>query len=167
MKKIILFSSLFVFFMIGWTWTKVAWTNSLGPFEDVYTLIPMSGYTTLQIQYEYSTTRFQLKLPSKPDLIMEKIEKIKLSVSKSPHPYHIIIEFSSDYTTQFAKLTRKNIGKYMAVIADNKVLACRVITNTTSNTYIFINWSGTNEENSQFIKWLKGKPLEFYFIVIP
>ena len=164
MKKIILLCCLMIFVFIGCSQVKQESPKPQTSSKRVYTLIPMGDSTTLQIQYENSTTVVHLILPSKPDLLIEKVENITYVEDTPLGTSRIMIKFNSDYTTQFAELTEKNKENYLAIIAGGKVLGCPVIKDRVFSPEIPILWTESKEESSQFIESIKGKPLECYAI---
>lgn len=128
--------------------------NSESKFEPIYIDREDGFYET--VDYESNKKIKDIKLVKKPSIPKTEISEIKKSANRFGDVY-IEITFSKEGAKLFYLLTKKNIGKPIAIIVDKHIVSAPTVNSEISGGRASISGNFTTEEIDKMIEKLKNK----------
>ena len=109
------------------------------------------------VNYSYSTTNEKIQLADKPSLTSNDILEINKTYSNYNDRPEISIVFTKDGAKQFYLLTKKNIGKPIAIVIAKHIVSMPTVNSEIIGGKASISGDFTEEEIDKMIEILKEK----------
>jgi preprotein translocase subunit SecD len=109
------------------------------------------------IDYNYSTADKNIKLEDKPSITSKDILEVKKIFNNHNNQPEISIVFTKDGAKKFYLLTKKNIGKPIAIVIGKKIVSMPTVNSEIIGGKASISGNFTEEEIDKMIEILKNK----------
>lgn len=104
-----------------------------------------------------STKVKDIKLKSFPSLTFKDILKVEKTYNEEFFRWDIHISFTKEGARKFTLLTKKNIGKPIAIVVDKQIISAPLVVHPIIGGSIRITGNFTKEETDKIMKKLKNK----------
>jgi len=109
------------------------------------------------IDYNYSTADKNIKLEYKPSITSKDILEVKKIFNNHNNQPEISIVFTKDGAKKFYLLTKKNIGKPIAIVIGKQIVSMPTVNSEIIGGKASISGNFTEEEIDKMIEILKNK----------
>jgi len=109
------------------------------------------------IDYNYSTADKNIKLEDKPSITSKDILEVKKIFNNHNNQPEISIVFTKNGAKKFYLLTKKNIGKPIAIVIGKKIVSMPTVNSEIIGGKASISGNFTEEEIDKMIEILKNK----------
>ncbi|MCT4639414.1 MAG: hypothetical protein N4A72_17045 [Bacteroidales bacterium] len=109
------------------------------------------------VDYNNNTSDKDIKLEEKPSIRPEDISEVEKKISEYNDSYEINLVLTQEGAKKFHLLTKKNIGKPIAIVIANKIVTIPKVNTPISGGKVSISGDFTEKEIDNMVESLKNK----------